>query len=166
MTRNKYSSESEMYPDFINWFSNYLTENYPKYEIITDIIARINLNNWLERKSLHMYFPEYLSYELKIDIIGCCISEKKQFLSFVECKLNEITLRDFSQILGYSKVILPEISIILSPNYIGSSLNILFNDYNRTDTLIYSEKPRKNVFITKWDINRKSIDTVISFQKE
>lgn len=77
-------------------------------------------------------------------------------MGFIECKLGRITLRDLSQLLGYSKVALPLYSIILSPKGISRSLNLLFDIARRNDILYYSTD--SYIIIGKWNEKRKELD--------
>ncbi|HUS49820.1 MAG TPA: hypothetical protein VMZ91_06625, partial [Candidatus Paceibacterota bacterium] len=81
---------------------------------------------------------------------------EKCVLAFVECKLNSISLKDISQLIGYSKVVRPTFSLILSPAGISSPVNKLINIYKRYDILTYWNN--LNVRIAKWNIITKEID--------
>jgi len=153
---NENKNEKEMYPDVLEWFKQLLKDKFSKADITTDITAKLFLNKWLEKKSLNIYFPEYATYECKIDITGFVKTQNKKFLCLIECKTSPITLRDLSQLLGYSKVINPEISILLSPKYVSNSLRLLLKEYSRLEILNYNNN--KNIYIGRWNKNRHSID--------
>ena len=76
-------------------------------------------------------------------------------LAFVECKLKSISLKDVSQIIGYSKVAKPVLSLIISPQGI-KYLNKLINIYRRYDILTYQDDLK--VRIAKWNKSTKDID--------
>ncbi len=77
-------------------------------------------------------------------------------LAFVECKLNSISLKDISQLIGYSKVVRPVFSLILSPAGISSPVNTLINIYKRYDILTYWNNLK--IRIAKWNKTTKDID--------
>ncbi len=115
------------------------------------------LSKWLLEKGFHTSSPDYHTSEVDVDVTGVVVkSDKEARLGFIECKLGRINLRDFSQLLGYSKVVIPLYSIILSPKGISQSLNLLFNVARRNDILYYSAD--KHIFITKWLGRKKEID--------
>jgi hypothetical protein len=77
-------------------------------------------------------------------------------LALVECKLEKINLQDVSQLLGYSKVALPLASIIISPEGISDSINLLFNVHRRDDILSYGQDGC--IRIARWIESKKDID--------
>lgn len=77
-------------------------------------------------------------------------------LAFVECKLDKISLRDLSQLLGYSRVAIPVASIIISPEGISDAINLLFNIHRRNDILSYGDKG--GIRIARWDENKRDIN--------
>ena len=77
-------------------------------------------------------------------------------LPLLNVKLNKINLRDLSQLLGYSKVAIPLISVILSPAGVSDSLNLLFNINRRDDILYYASN--KRIVIGKWSVVRRELD--------
>jgi hypothetical protein len=150
-----YQEEKEMYPDVCSWLKRVLTSKFKTAKISVADTSKKVLSKWLFEKGYHRYFKDYSTYEIEVDVIGVIESEKAE-LAFVECKLNKITLRDLSQLLGYSKVTLPSFSIIVLPKGVSDSMNLLFNVSRRNDVLYYAEN--KHVFIGKWDETRKEID--------
>ena len=80
----------------------------------------------------------------------------RAYLAIIECKIDEISLRDLSQLIGYSKVCLPIFSLIISPKGISKTLHLLFNVWKRYDVLTYSDKRR--VSIAKWLVGGHDID--------
>jgi len=151
-----YSSEKEMYPVVINWLNKYLKGIYPRSEVRAFDTSRINLCEFIRRKKLVKYFPEFETYVIKVDITGVVKYKRECLLAFVECKLNSITLKDISQLIGYSKVVRPVFSLILSPLSISSPVNTLINIYRRYDILTYYENSK--VRIAKWNELTTEID--------
>lgn len=145
-----------MYPDVKEWFYNFLKEKFPKRNVKVFDTSKQKLSDFIIQHNLTKHFPEFKSYEIKIDILGILSIKNKFALSFVECKLNRINLLHISQLLGYSKVARPEISFIISPKGISSSLNLLFNVYRRYDVLKYCKN--RYIIIARWDPFKKDID--------
>ncbi|RKZ24859.1 hypothetical protein DRQ26_06850, partial [bacterium] len=75
--------------------------------------------------------------------------------AIVEVKTNKISLHSFSQILGYSKVVRPQYSFIISPSGWSYFLNRLIHDYNREDILEYYDG--RKILIAKWDVDINTI---------
>jgi len=151
-----YSSEKEMYPDVIFWLNTYLQHKYPKATVKSYDTSRENLCEFIRRHKLSKYFSESETYVVKVDVTGVVIYKEKCFLAFVECKLDPISLKDVSQIIGYSKVVKPVLSLIVSPKGISPPVNSLINVYRRYDILIYQDDLK--VRIAKWNKSTKDID--------
>lgn len=146
-----------MYPDICLWFKKVLQNKFKNAMICVEDTSKKVLSKWLFEKGFHNYFPEYQTYEVEVDVTGIIVkSDKEAHLGFIECKLGKISLRDVSQLLGYSKVALPLYSIILSPKGVSESLNLLFNVARRNDILYYSAD--SHIFITRWQGDKKEID--------
>ena len=151
-----YKAEKYLYPDICKWFKFFLEQKFRQSKIQVADTSRKNLSKWLVENKLHEAFPDYQTYEIEVDVSGVIESSKEVHLAFVECKLGKITLRDISQLLGYSRVALPVYSFIISPKGISQSLNSLFNIFRRNDVLYYSKD--KHVIIGKWDERRKDLN--------
>lgn len=152
-----YQSEREMYPEIIAWLNKYLKRLYPRSEIKAFDTSRINLCEFIRRNKIGKYFPEFETYVIKVDITAVIRHKDESLLAFVECKLNSISLKDISQLIGYSKVVRPVFSLILSPDGISSPVNSLMNIYKRYDILTYWKETK--VRIAKWNRKTGDIDT-------
>jgi hypothetical protein len=153
--RGLYKEEKEMYPHVCSWLEKILRRKFRDAKISVADTSKKVLSKWLFEKGHHKRLKDYSTYEIEVDVTGVVESEKTE-LAFVECKLNKITLRDLSQLLGYSKVALPLLSIIVSPKGISDSMNLLFNISRRNDVLYYASN--RHIVIGKWDGTRKEID--------
>jgi hypothetical protein len=151
-----YKNEKSMYSDVIKWFRKILASKFPNSSISVHDTSNVVLSKFLLDNGLHKYFPNYQTFEIEVDITGIVRSRYGANLGFVECKLNKISLRDVSQLLGYSKVAQPVFSLIISPAGFSDSINFLFNVHRRDDILYY-EKNRL-IYIAKWLESRQDID--------
>lgn len=145
-----------MYPDVCSWFKRVLKEKFKDAEICVEDTSKKILSKWLVERGFHNFFPDYQTYEIEVDVTGVIEKSDEAYLGLIECKLGRITLRDLSQLLGYSKVALPLCSIILSPRGVSRSMNLLFNIARRNDVLYYSTD--KHIIIGKWNERRKELD--------
>jgi len=152
-----YKKEKEMYPPVKHWLYNILKQKYPRHKIKVADTSQVKLFKWLESQKFHTFFDDYLTFDIKIDVLGLFYTQNNTKLVFVECKLTPITLKDISQLLGYSKVAQPDYSIILSPRYISKPVNQLLKVYNRNDILEYGRDDNKKIKIAKWDTSRNTI---------
>jgi len=159
-----YRTEREMYPDVIDWFRNLLSSRFPRSEVTVFDTSRVLLRQFIKRQGLQQHFPDHLFYEIQVDITGIVKSSPKILLAFVECKLNAVNLRDVSQLLGYSRVARPSISVILSPKSCSRSISYLIETFGRTDVLQYDTNRR--IRIAKWDTIKKDGSCVASLRQE
>lgn len=137
------------------WFQDLLKSRFPKSAITVADTSRITLGNHLEREGFSELFPDYQTYEINVDVTEI-VKRKNPCLAFVECKLTVLTLRDLSQLLGYSKVAKPIYSILISPAGISKALTLLLKIHRRYDVLEYTEGTRLKVGI--WNPIRKTVD--------
>ena len=150
-----YTTESQMYPDVMEWLRERLKARYKRYNVSVFDTHTKYLSKFLVTENLHLFFDDYLSYEIKVDIIGVIKRKEKAKLIFVECKLAPITLRDISQLLGYSKVAKPLSSVVISPKGVSKSVAYLFNTLRRYDILYYDRD--KKIIIAQWKPASKDI---------
>jgi len=71
--------------------------------------------------------------------------------------LNQINLKDISQLLGYSKVVKPKYSFIISPAGISSPVSTLIKVFKRYDILEYVEGSK--IKIAQWNKVTQEIDS-------
>lgn len=151
-----YTKEQEMYPDVVKWLEDLLTNKFKGANIIVQETSKKILSRFLLEKGLHNQFPEYQTYEIEVDVTGIIQEQNVSHLAFVECKLGKITLRDISQLLGYSRVANPLLSIILSPKGLSNGINLLLSVHRRNDILRYSND--RFIHVATWVQSRQDID--------
>lgn len=157
-----YSNEIEMYPDIILWLEKQLKGKYgKKAKKITVLDTHdSDLLNFIIKLKYQKFFPEFTTYKIRQDITGFIEYEDKVDLVFVECKNGKLSLINLSQLIGYSCIALPIISILIAPQGMGTTLSKLLTSFNRTDILEF--RPNRKIQVLKWDYNKKDIDRMNS----
>lgn len=146
----------EFYPEIKTWFHQYLKDYYKSYEVITtDDTSRISLDAYL--KTLDIEIKEAIGLSIKIDVVGVLRKGNDVKLAFVEVKNGGLTLKDLGQLWGYTQLINPVESFLMSPAGLGS-LDYLLKVLQREDLLIYGSKRERMMKVCKWDAVRKTID--------
>jgi hypothetical protein len=156
------NQENEMYEPVRVWLEGFLKSRHPR--AITRVFnsSTTKLTKLIENHNLMKNLPgEWHSWDIQVDIAGFSITKRKTVLAFVECKINTITLKDLSQLIGYTKVANPSYSFIISPQGPSDSLRVLLSTYGRLDVLEYDarmgELP-KSIVVARWDFAAETID--------
>ena len=148
--------EEKLYPEIKEWLQNYLTDKYKGYTVETTFeTSRRNLDVVL--KSRGYQCKEAIGLQIKIDVVGILKRGNDFKLVFVEVKDKDLTLKDLGQLWGYTQLINPIESFLISSKGLGR-LSHLFNVLRREDLLKFGTKTSKFMQIAKWDKRRKSID--------
>jgi len=149
-------AERDLYPDIKNWLDKYLKDKYKGYSIETTFETyKKTLDAILKKRNIIL--KEAIGLSIKIDIIGILKRANISELVFVEVKNKPLTLKDLGQLWGYTQLINPLESFLISSKGLGS-LSYIFNVLKREDLLRYSTKGGRFMRIAKWDVRRKSID--------
>lgn len=157
-----YNNEIEMYPDIILWLKKELNGKYGnKAKKITVLDTHdSDLLNFIIKLNYQKFFPEFSTYKIRQDITGFIEYDDKVELVFVECKNGRLNLINLSQLIGYSCIALPVISILIAPQGMGTTLSKLLTSFNRTDILEF--RPNQKIHVLKWDYNKQDIDRMNS----
>lgn len=148
--------EEKLYPEIERWLNDYLEDKYKKYKVeITSETSRQFLDIILKKKGINI--NEAIGLKIKIDIVGILRSSDEIKLVFVEVKDVPLTLKDLGQLWGYTQLMDPEESFLISPKGFGR-LSKLFNVSKREDLLKYGIDKIKFMRIARWDQQRRSID--------
>jgi len=148
--------EKDLYADVALWLEGRLHRLFPKWGPRVYDTSRFKLSGFLDREGLQGLFPGSEAFEIEVDVTGILQRGAAAKLAFVECKTGPITLKDVGQILGYSRVAYPTLSVIISPAGMSTSLHLLLTTYNRVDLLDYGDGNR--IKIGTWDVGRKQVD--------
>ena len=135
---------------------NYLSDKYKDYAVQTTYeTSRRNLDVVLKSKGTSC--KEAIGLQIKVDIVGILKRGNGFKLVFVEVKDTDLTLKDLGQLWGYTQLINPIESFLISSKGLGR-LAHLFNVLKREDLLKFGTKTNKFMQIAKWDKARKCID--------
>ena len=114
------------------------------------------LSRRINELGLQSLFPQFNAWDVKVDVTGIVWNLKVGHIALVECKIKQLTLRDVGQLLGYSRVVNPILSILASPAPPSDPLITLLRDYGRLDVLEYGSQQRY-IRIGRWDQTRAEI---------
>ena len=160
---NPYSHEIEMYMPVCEWLESVVGSRIRDATVAVYDTHSHPLNRFVSSNGLESYFDSdvWQTFEIRVDVTAFVRSSKVSGVAFVECKLKPVTLRDFSQLLGYSRIANPLFSFLISPTGIGSNLRSIVQTYGRGDILQYAwpegENPR-TMTLGKWDAKTNSLD--------
>ena len=148
--------EEQLYPEIEAWCKKYLEDKYKGYEVITTHkTSRIALDSYL--KSIGIEIREAIGLAIRVDIVGVLKKGHEIILVFIEVKDRPLTLGDLGQLWGYTQLINPVESFLISSEGLGS-LNYLLKVLKREDLLVFGMKKERMMRVCKWDSQRKTID--------
>ncbi|MHB1492800.1 MAG: hypothetical protein ACYCSG_00085 [Thermoplasmataceae archaeon] len=150
------SSERDLYPSIELWLKRYLVEKYPGFTVETTFqSSNIKLGDVLRKEGLR--YSNALLLNIKIDIVGILKKNEQVQLVLVEVKKNQLSLKDLGQLWGYTQLINPIESFLISPVGLGA-ISELYHVLKRRDIFLYGLKREKTMRVALWDAARKSID--------
>ena len=148
--------EEQLYPEIEAWCNKYLEDKYKGYKVITTYkTSRIALDSYL--KSMGVEIKEAVGLSIRVDIVGILKKGNEIKLIFIEVKDQPLTLGDLGQLWGYTELINPVESFLISSEGLGS-LDYLLKVLKREDLLVYGVKKERMMRVCKWDIQKKAID--------
>lgn len=143
-------NEAAIYEPVRTWLETILKEHYKRMTVRVFDSHNVRLSRLINDLCLQRLFPQFNAWDVRVDVTGIVSNEKKGYLALIECKIKELTLRDVAQLLGYSIVVNPILSVLTSPSAPTDPLITLLKDYGRLDVLQYGPN-RRHIRITKWD---------------
>lgn len=149
-------NEAILYEPVRFWLEKTLKGRYKRMQVRAFDSHKIKLSRLISDLGLQNLFPQFNAWDVKVDVTGIVSNKTKSYLALVECKTGNLTLRDVGQLLGYSIVVNPVLSILVSPSPPSDPLATLLKDYGRLDVLVYGPQKRY-IKIAKWNITRKEI---------
>lgn len=152
--------ERELYHPIVDWLRSFLRRRYRgARNIIVEDTSRSTVAAFLAKHNLLKWQLEGKTFDIKVDITGAVLllTPRQPIikLAVAEVKVGAINLRNFSQALGYAKVVRPSHAFIISPKGWASSLHQLVRDFNRIDVLEYARG--QHIIVAKWDLSSASI---------
>lgn len=149
-------TESDLYPQIEKWLNNYLTDKYPKFHVETTYrSASRKLESVLREYGLK--FSHTLFLNIKVDLLGMLRNKEKEELVFVEVKDAQLTLKDLGQLWGYTQLLNPLESFLISSIGLGT-LNELYYTLNRRDLFVYGSKRERIMRAAVWLKDNGSLD--------
>ena len=145
--------EDELYQPVKNWLNQFLIENIQAQFVKTFIGANEKMNKILLREEFSSEIEELGFFEFKIDVFATLRIKNKIRLVIVECKKNPIGLIHLGQLIGYSQIIRPWRSVLLSPKGTNSNLNKFINVHKMSHLLQYGQDGQ--ISICGWDTIKK-----------
>jgi hypothetical protein len=116
----------------------------------------VKLSRLISDLGLQNLFPQFNAWDVKVDVTGIVSSQTKGYLALIECKIKQLTLRDVGQLLGYSRVVNPILSLLISPSSPTDPLITLLKDYGRLDVLEYGPN-RRYIRLARWDNVKREV---------
>lgn len=148
--------EEKLYPEIEEWLKKYLEDRYCKYQVTTTHnTSRIFLDSYL--RGIGLEINEAIGLAIKVDIVGVLKKSKEIKLVFVEVKDQALNLKDLGQLWGYTQLINPIESFLISSKGLGT-LEKVFKILKREDLLRYGPKKEKMMRVCRWDYRKKAID--------
>ena len=117
--------EKDLYLPLVKWYTNYLSKKGYKNSLVHDTSAYF-LDQFVAQNNLYESYSNCANYKIKPDIVGFLGNKK---LAFMEVKIDDITLIDLGQLLGYCLVAIPEQAILVSKKEPSPSLQRLLSIY-------------------------------------
>lgn len=149
--------ESDMYEPVKDWLEGFLRSRYRgRWKVLTEIAGHIELSKVLERMGASRLFPESACYQVKVDVVGVLQRDSEGLLALVECKDEALDVMAVSQALGYSRIVRPLYSFLISPFGLSPPVTSLLKVYRRNDILEFQSDRR--LVLAKWDMRRSEID--------
>ena len=143
-------NELALYEPVRTWLERILKEHYRRMHVRVFDSHSARLSKLISDLGLQKLFPQFNAWDVKVDVTGVISDEQKGYLALVECKIKRLTLRDVGQLLGYSRVVNPILSLLVSPSSPTDPLITLLKDYGRLDVLEYGPANRY-IRIARWD---------------
>jgi hypothetical protein len=150
--------EEDLYADIRDWLYRYLRDKYGRnrWEVS---ISEVSHKYFIEESMRKMGVERglFIRLKIKVDVVALLIKENSKKLVLVEVKQPPITLKDLGQLWGYTQLLNPLESFLLSPNGTGS-LSDLYHVLHRDDLFAYGDKRERKMIAARWDTIRKTID--------
>lgn len=148
--------ETRLYHEIEKWFGDYLRDRYNGWNVETTCkTSKVALDAVLKERKIEI--KEAIGLGIKVDIVGILTRKSEVKLALVEVKDKPLTLRDLGQLWGYTQLLDPVESFLISSKGLGT-LTYILKILKREDLLVFGPKREKMMKVAKWDERGKSID--------
>lgn len=148
--------EYDLYEPVRLWLERILSQRFKRMEVRVIDSHKVKLSKLIAELGVQKFLPQFNAWDVKIDVTGVVTDGKTSHLALVECKANQLTLRDVAQLLGYSIVVKPILSVLVSPAPPTDPLITLLKDYGRLDILRYGTS-NQYIRIATWDMAKREV---------
>lgn len=148
--------EYDLYEPVRLWLERILSQRFKRMDVRVIDSHNVKLSKLIAKLGIQKLFPQFNAWDVKIDVTGVVFDDKTAHLALIECKVDQLTLMDVAQLLGYSIIVKPILSILVSPSPPTDPLITLLKDYGRLDILKYGPSNRY-IRIAKWDTIKKEV---------
>lgn len=148
-------SESDLYEPVRRWFEQALSQRFRRSEVRAYDTSHTKASSLIAGMGLQAKFPQSAVWDIQADITALIMGRQNN-VAFIECKNRRVTLRDVGQLLGYSRVAKPVVSMLLSPQPPTDTLRTLLSVYGRYDILEYDDRGTR-IVIAQWDRARNAV---------
>lgn len=151
-------TEEQFYPEIREWLRRYLLEKYERNRWSV-MISEVSHRHFIEDTLREMGVNQGLFFRMKVkvDIVAMLKKGDREELVLVEVKLPPTSLKDLGQLWGYTQLLDPLESFLISPNGTGT-LDELYHIMHRDDLFAYGSKREKRMVVGRWDTTRKTLD--------
>lgn len=155
--------EKDLYPPMCQWLELYLTDLYPKGEVIVLDTSQVYLDSVLDQYGVLDQYPQVVGIGMQIDVLGIVKTKQKVSLFFIEAKKTPLNTHDLGQILVYCRICDPEKAFLFSSAGMGALKKLITE---RGDLTFYSTKKQlKMIQVGKWDVVRNMPDVTSMIPK-
>jgi len=158
----RYHNETAMYSEVAQWLEKFLISRNPQAEAEAFPTPNQRLSRVIAQKNIHQQLPpEWHTWDVRSDVVGFVYHAESVEIALVECKLTQITVSHLSQAIGYSRIVKPRWSFLVSPQGIKPNLIRLLKTFNRHDVLVYAEtryRLPRSLILARWDAEAQQVD--------
>jgi len=146
-----------MYGPVANWLKAFLRRRHPRSRVLVGESHNLYVSHTIRRLGVAGRFPQSELWNVKVDIVGVVVSRPKATLAIVECEARHPTLRDLCQLLGYARLMKPQLATLVSPCAPSKPLGKLLCLQGRYDILEYDSGRRLKIL--RWLPERNDVDS-------
>jgi len=147
---DKYPKEARS-EEILAWFRTALARHFRTAKVLAFHCYRIDLSDMLDREGCLPLFPQGSVCMFKVAMAAAILGDKNH-LALVQYVPRRPCLEDVGELVTYSRIAKPVLSLLVSPRPPRESLRMFFSLYGRYDVLEYATN--KRIGILEWDPDR------------